>query len=261
MKRFNAVCGWLAGLLFLAAAFSSRPGGSGSELCVRGLALVLVVWVAVNVLVGTVRIGRGVARGVSRLAEAGALSRPAQYGAGGQRLPADLIAQLCEQTGWVLVGREADKHRVRTNDGRPPAYIDVNCSAQKVNVVFQTWFQVQFSLEREPKGLFARVLMRNLELCWSHWALSLGGSCEACLTLSASVPTASLSAPLFVDICDEMTREMNAFRQELHDKFRYSLGDGGVDMADSPRAQGWDNRGGPLPHQLNGEEAQQWQIR
>ena len=75
------------------------------------------------------------------------------------------------------------------------------------------------------------------------------------------MPTASLMRRLFVDICDEMTKEMNAFRQELHDKFRYSVGDGGMDMAEPPRTQGWDNRGGPLPHQLSGGEGRQWQIR
>ena len=72
MKRFNTVCGWLTGLLFLAAVFTGRSGGSGSELSVRGLALLLVVWVTVNFVVGTIRFGRGMARGVSRLAEGGA---------------------------------------------------------------------------------------------------------------------------------------------------------------------------------------------
>ena len=58
-------------------------------------------------------------------------------------------------------------------------------------MLFQTWLPIRFSLEHEPKGLFARVLLRNGNLHLSSWSMAIGGSCEACLTLVTNLPRAA----------------------------------------------------------------------
>ena len=259
MKRFNEVCGGLMAAMFLAAmAFAYREYESGKMACIQVFVAVLVAWLAGRAAAMFFGFGRLAVRGIARVGAAGAISVAKGNAAGGRTpLPIDRLAQAA---GFVVVSKEADKQRVRANDGRSAVYIDVGNSGEFKNVLFQSWFSVRFSLEREPQGLFGRVLIRNLDVCWSKWAISLGGSCEACLTLSASVPPAALDARLFADICNEITDEMNAFHRELHEKFRYSAEPLG--MPDPPpRMPTRDNGGGRLPYQIGDGEKQPWAIR
>jgi hypothetical protein len=145
----------------------------------------------------------------------------------------NLIQQLCRKTGWGLLGQEAGRYQVRSRGTHSPVSIEVCYSERQVNVLFQAWFPIRFSLEKRPSGLFARVLLRNHPLHWSSWQMSIGGSCEACLYLIASVPRTALDAGLFQEVCTEIANELRDFHQELHDKFLYDLG--GVMPESMPR--------------------------
>ena len=46
-------------------------------------------------------------------------------------------------------------------------------------IKFSSALPLQFPLDRTPSGLFARMLLRNLELHYCHWNMDLGGSYEA----------------------------------------------------------------------------------
>lgn len=136
----------------------------------------------------------------------------------------DLIESLCQHNGFVLTERDAERYLIRLGGPRPRQFITVQYREDFSSVVFQGWFSVRFSLERESQGLFARVLMRNFELRWPSWAMSIGESCEACLCLVARIPAASINGPLFGQVCREMIEELDAFRKELANKFRYDIG-------------------------------------
>ena len=113
---------------------------------------------------------------------------------------------------------------MRSRGTLSPVAIEVCYGERQVNVLFQSWLPIRFSLERPPAGLFARVLLRGHPLNWSAWQMSIGGSCEACLYVSASVPRTALDARLFQEVCTEIANEIRGFHQELHDKFAYDLG-------------------------------------
>jgi hypothetical protein len=144
-----------------------------------------------------------------------------------------LIERLCQETGWGLLGQEAGRYQVRSRDTDSPVAIEVCYGERQVNVLFQSWLPIRFSLERPPAGLFARVMLRGHTLNWSGWQMSIGGSCEACLYLSASVPRTALDAGLFQEVCTEIADELRDFHLELHDKFAYDLG--GVAAEAMPR--------------------------
>ena len=138
----------------------------------------------------------------------------------------DLIPRLCKESGrWMVVSKEASDYRVRNNDGRRPVNITITQRPGVSTAMFQAFFPVRFSLEREPKGLFGRILLRNFEMKHgAAWSMYIGQSAEACLTLVAKVPIAALDAGRLNVTCDEIVNEMNAFQQELHDKYRYEAG-------------------------------------
>ena len=135
----------------------------------------------------------------------------------------ELIPQLCREGGnrWVVISKEPGSYRLRNNDGRRPVYITVSQRAGTTTVLFQAFFPVRFSLEREPRGLFARVLMRNFNLGRVAWSMYIGESSEACLTLWTNVPKNSLDATLLHVVCNEMAQEIRELQDELHEKFRY----------------------------------------
>ena len=110
---------------------------------------------------------------------------------------ADLIEQCCRETDWVFVSREVDLYRVRSGDHRSNVYVDIRHSERFSSVVFQSWFPIRFSLEKPPAGLFARVLLRSLELRWASWQLSIGQSAEACLCVCARLPVEAVNGRLF----------------------------------------------------------------
>ena len=55
--------------------------------------------------------------------------------------------------------------------------------------------------------------------------MNIGPNCDAALVVRASVPAAVMDAGLFRDVCEEIAGEIRGFRQELHEKFAYDLGD------------------------------------
>ncbi len=135
----------------------------------------------------------------------------------------ELIPRLCRESGrWLVVRREGDCHIVQATDHRAVKEITVRDCTNSYTVLFQAWFPVRFPLDNPPSGLFGRVLMRNLDLYFSGWAVSIGGSCEACLTLAALVPRQALDARLFDNVCREVRDELIGFHQELHAKFLYA---------------------------------------
>ena len=137
----------------------------------------------------------------------------------------DLMTRLCRESGrWLITRRGGDCVWVQANDNRAVCEIMIRDSTNVLSVLFQNWFPVRFSLQNPPSGLFGRLLLRNLELHFAGWAVSIGESCEACLTLAAQVPRSALTASLFDFICREIRDEINGFHQELHDKFLYSMG-------------------------------------
>jgi hypothetical protein len=226
MKRFNAACGWAVLLLIGLAGVSGSQGGNIDRFA-PAMAIVMVVWVLVTVGASLYRPGAAATRAARNGPQAGGHRQAGPK----QRLSPDLIERLCRETGVVFVSREADRYEVRNGDHASTRYISVWYSDRFTNVMFQSWFPIQFSLEQEPKGLFARVLLRNGQLHWSGWSMAIGGSCEACLTLVANVPPSALDAHLFASVCGEMVAEINAFHQELHDKFRYAAGGRMVDAS------------------------------
>jgi hypothetical protein len=142
----------------------------------------------------------------------------------------EMIPRLCaESSRWTVVSREVDAYQVRNDDGRRPVYIRVNQSRGATTTHFQAFFPIRFSLEREPPGLFARILLRNFHLKLATWGMFIGGSCEACLYLAAQVPTAGLDAAWFDFICEEILAEMNSLQDELHAKFSYQVAAPGND--------------------------------
>jgi hypothetical protein len=153
----------------------------------------------------------------------------------------DLIERLCRETGWGLIGEESGRYQVRSRGTRSPVAIEVCYGERQVNVLFQSWLPIRFSLEKPPAGLCARVLLRNHPLNWGAWQLSIGGSCEACLCVVASVPRTALDAWLFHEVCTEIADELRGFHQELHDRFLYDLG--GVVQEPTPAAVPWEVHG------------------
>lgn len=134
----------------------------------------------------------------------------------------ELIPRLCHESGrWLMVRREGDRYIVQARDHRAVHEISVRDNGNTYTVLFQGWFPVRFSLDNPPSGLFARLLLRNMELHFSAWAIAIGGSCEACPTVAALVPRRSLDAALFNTVCHEIRDELIAFHNELHAKFRY----------------------------------------
>jgi hypothetical protein len=134
----------------------------------------------------------------------------------------EMIPRLCEESRrWVVVLSEASEYQVRNDDERRAVYITVSQRPGLLHTHFQAHFRIRFSLEREPPGLFARVLMRNFALGLSAWSMYIGGSCEACLTIWAKCATSALTTAMFNTICDEMVEEFNGLENELHEKFRY----------------------------------------
>ena len=141
----------------------------------------------------------------------------------------DLVERLCEESGkWLIASRLGDRYSVVNADRMTQRFIDVRTCEEMAFVKFTAEFPVRFSLDREPRGLFARVLMRCIPLHFANWRLDIGESCEAVLYLFASQPRAAMDARLFNAICQEMVQELRDFHTELVEKFRY--GGGAADM-------------------------------
>ena len=213
MRRFYRISGSLTFVFLIAMV---QVNARGSENAKNALAVIIVVWLGTTIVAGMVH---AAFKGTARLKRA-AWPRvvPAQPGG-------DLVSRLCRETGFVLTGREADHYQVRSGDHYPPVYIELRYSERRPNVMFQAWFPVRFSLEKPPAGLFARVLLRNTSMTWAAWGMSIGQSCEACLYVSAASPQRAIDSRVFNAICQEITGEVREFRQELHEKFAYDLGD------------------------------------
>jgi hypothetical protein len=135
--------------------------------------------------------------------------------------PEGFIEGLCRATGWVLVERQHDRYWVRPGDWRPSQKIRIRYGGNFESVTFMSWLPIQFPMNPSPSGLFGRVLLRNLELRWAAWAMTMHESCEASLCVVARLPARVLNAALFHSVCCELVDEVHAFQQELYTKLRY----------------------------------------
>src|SRR5262249_20836227 len=159
----------------------------------------------------------------------------------------DPIEALCRGTGTRIVHREGDECWVRPLCATRGQSIRVGVGGG--NALFQHHLGVDFPLGREPPGLFARLMLRNFELRWAAWSMTIAGRCDARLSVSARIPTAGLDAALFDAVCREIVGEVEGFHRELRDKFRWG-GDGmGAPGGAGPAAPG---RGG-VPMRRDGD--------
>lgn len=136
----------------------------------------------------------------------------------------DPIPVLCRRSGWMVVQRQADRYWVRSCTDSAGATLRLSNGSGRHYICFHGDFPVRFSLERPPSGLFARLLMRNLDLLVSGWCLNIHASCEAQLYLMAQLPVAGMTPELFGTVCQEIAGELDGFHQELREKFKYGLG-------------------------------------
>jgi hypothetical protein len=155
---------------------------------------------------------------------------------GGLAKHESVIEWSARLTGWAMFSRRGDFYTVQSRD-RPgnERLVSVKYRDGDSMVKFTTDFPIRFSLERTPQGLFARLLLRSVPLCWSHWNMDIDQACEAQPYLVAVWPTAVMTPKMFDAICREMVGELRSFHQELRDKLAYGVGGGMVDPA---RAQG-----------------------
>jgi hypothetical protein len=132
------------------------------------------------------------------------------------------ILEACRTTGdWLITGRSGDWVYVATRQDRRQHEIGVRCSERLVAAKFSCRFPTRFSLQHEPKGLFARMLMRNHDLHYAYWVVHITDSCEAQPYLFAQWPVSALTTAVFNAICKEMHNEVEAFAYELRSRFQY----------------------------------------
>lgn len=231
MRRFQILCPVLIFLFWMLACMAGELSNARPAFTHFAFGTTMA-WLLVAIVVFLRRVAGRLAHAVGPVGLASRSESAWPQPAG------NMIEGWCRQTGWVLADRVGDHYRVRSGDSRSPVTIEVRYTERQVNVVFQSFFAVRFSLEKPPAGLFARVLLRSTSLKWASWGMSIGESCEACLYVSASIPSSSADARVFNAICQEIANEIRAFHQELHDKFAYDLS--GV----TPEVTPWDRRGG-----------------
>jgi hypothetical protein len=138
-----------------------------------------------------------------------------------------VIESLCQQSGCQFCFRDGQLYVVRSG-GRDLYYIPITVHYIDSHrwTKFNAELPVRFPLGRTPDGLFAKAMMRNFNLGYSHWLMDIRESCDAILYLSAQTPTEWLNAGIFGAICCELATEVRAFHSELRDKFRYGVGSG-----------------------------------
>ena len=135
--------------------------------------------------------------------------------------PDDLITRLCRRSGrWIITAREADSYMLRPSDAGAVRYLQVRHKEGIGWAKFQADLPVSFPLDRLPEGLAARLLMRSPLLDYSHWSLTIWGSCDAVAFLTCRWPASDLSVARFDAICGEMVTEIRQFHEELVGKFR-----------------------------------------
>ena len=128
---------------------------------------------------------------------------------------------MCRLTGqWIVVGREGDSYELRSDDRRTVRTLSVRHRPDADYLMFQAALPLRFPLDRTPSGLFARMLLRNVGLKYSHWNLDLRGSFEASAYLSAQWPKPGMTPGFFASLCREMVDEAAGLHQELRDSFR-----------------------------------------
>lgn len=133
----------------------------------------------------------------------------------------DLIRKLCKGTGrWIVIGQEGDVYDLRSNDASRVRHACVRWRADVQFIMFQAYLPLRFPLDRTPSGLFARMLLRNMDVSFAHWHMDLRGSAEAVAYLAGQWPLAGMTPKFFDAVCREMTDEVHAFHQELREKFR-----------------------------------------
>lgn len=136
----------------------------------------------------------------------------------------DFVRRLARRTRcWEVVAQKGDSYELRSNDTRAVRRLTVRHRQGVGYVLFQAGFPVSFPLDRTPPGIFARVLLRNVCLKLCHWNMDLQGGLESWLYLCGQWPESSMTPEFFDAVCHEMTAEIQAFHQELRDKFQGDL--------------------------------------
>ena len=130
------------------------------------------------------------------------------------------------RTNTHIVRRDGDIFWVR------PSFADrgqsIRVCGDHFSVLFHQPFSTTFPLQPEPPGLFARLMLRNFDLHYANWAISIGGRCDAAPSVSARLPTDSLNESVFESVCKELIERSQAFQRELRDRFRYFVGPTGA---------------------------------
>lgn len=136
----------------------------------------------------------------------------------------DLITRLCRESRTTMIRREGDRYWVQPQCSTRGLNVQVAYRTHNHSVLFQCFLDVSFSLEREPQGLFARLMLRGYELHFGAWKMAIAGSCEASVYVAARLPTDSLDSGLFAAVCRELLVEVEDFHRELHERFQYGVG-------------------------------------
>jgi hypothetical protein len=132
------------------------------------------------------------------------------------------VMEACRATGrWQIMARRGDWWYVANTDDRRQHEIGVRYSEKLVVAKFSCLFPIRFPLQREPAGLFARLLMRSHDLNYARWVMHISDSCEGQPYLFAQWPVSALTTAVFDGICREMHIEIEAFAYELRGKFQY----------------------------------------
>ncbi len=135
------------------------------------------------------------------------------------------VPALCRQAGkWLCLEEHGFHYAIVNNDERPRRTIISRGAPQFSSFQFTARLSVRFSLKDEPRGLFAKILLRNSGLVYSAWNMAIEGSCEAQLYLFANVPPRAMDVAVFHAICSEMYAEISSVEQELKDRLFYEVG-------------------------------------
>jgi hypothetical protein len=140
-----------------------------------------------------------------------------------------MVLDWCRATEtWQINSRDGDWYTVTPTDSRRTHRIHVRHSPKLVVVNFSASFGMRFSLAEEPRGLFARILMRSHDLGFASWHMDIQKSCEAQPYLFARWPASAMTPRVFDAVCNEMHQELDAFAYELRSKFQYAGGGAGL---------------------------------
>lgn len=146
-----------------------------------------------------------------------------------------LIDKLARQTGWLVAVREGDYREVRAKDGISLDLVSVRCLEPSLLVRFWLMFPVKFALSGMTNELLMGLLVRNRNLLYGQWSITVADSCEAVAVLQYTATKAGLSAGMFDAICREMVKEKLAVHRQLQDTLANGFGRRAAAATDTPK--------------------------